>query len=417
MRNWTFLGLFLLLATLGYADSCDMPAVAVPPPTPEAVSFYKSGNILWFAQNLWGLVIPALILFTGFAAKLRGVCDRITQKWLWNTALFALIYLLITTILTLPLDYYTSFIRPHSYGMSNQTFGRWFNQYLIGTGISTLMGIIVVWILYGVIRKSPRRWWLYFGILTFPLIVFLVIVQPIWISPLFNKFGSMKDKQLEQKILNLASRAGIEGSRVYEVDKSADTNQINAYVTGIGATKRIVIWDTAIEKLSEDQLLFVMGHEMGHYVLNHMWWGLFVYTLISIVTLFLIYLLGGWCLRKWGRCFGFSEMSNIASLPLIFFLYALFSIILAPAGNLFSQKIEHNADTFGLELTHLNHAAATGFVKLQMNNLGYPWPGELYMLFRASHPSIGERITYFNTYAPWCHGEPLKYGRFFKEDQ
>ena len=416
MKNWIILGFFLLLTSLGYADSCDMPPVAVPLPSPEAVSFYKSGNILWIVQNLWGLAIPALILFTGFASKLRGFCGCFTQKWLWHTALFALIYLLITAILTLPLDYYTSFMRPHAYGLSNQTLGRWFNHYLIGTGISTIMGIIVVWILYGVIRKSPRRWWLYFGILTFPLIVFLVVIQPIWIAPLFNKFGPMKNKQLEQKILNLASRAGIEGSRVYEVDKSADTNQINAYVTGIGATKRIVIWDTAIKRLSEDQLLFVMGHEMGHYVLYHMWWGLLVYTLISLVTLFLISILGRWCLQKWWRRFGFDEMSNIASLPLIFFLYGIFSILLAPAGNLFSQQIEHNADTFGLELTHLNHAAATGFVKLQMNNLGYPWPGELYRLFRASHPSIGERITYFNTYAPWCHGEPLKYGKIFKED-
>ncbi len=416
MKKWIALGLFLLLASLGYAGSCDMPPVSVPPPTDKAVEFFKSGNTLWIVQNLWGLAIPALILFSGFAGRLRSFCDGITRKWFWHAALFALIYLIITAILTLPLDYYLSFLRPHAFGLSNQTLGRWLNHYLIGTGISTVIGIIIVWILYAVIRNSPKRWWLYFGILTFPLLVFMIIVQPIWIAPLFNKFGSMKDKQLEQKILSLASRAGIEGSCVYEIDKSADTNQINAYVTGIGATKRIVIWDTAIKNLSEDELLFVMGHEMGHYVLHHMWWGLLIYTLISIFTLLLIYLAGGWCIRRWSRRFGFSEMSSIASLPLIFFLYGLFSIILAPAGNLFSQKIEHNADTFGLELTHLNHAAGTGFVKLQMNNLGYPWPGELYMTFRASHPSIGARITYFNTYAPYCHGEPLKYGKFFKEN-
>lgn len=408
-----FLALFLLLTCLGYADSCDMPPVPVPSPTPEAIRFYKGGNVLWIIQNLWGLAIPAVILFTGFASKLRGFCDRITRKWFWHTALFALIYLIITAILTLPLDYYASFIRPHVYGLSNQSLGRWFNQYLIGAGISTLMGIIVIWILYGIIRKSPRRWWLYFGILTFPLTVFLVIVQPIWVAPLFNKFEPMKDKQLEQKILHLASRAGIEGSRVFEVDKSADTNQINAYVTGIGATKRIVIWDTAIKRLDEDQLLFVMGHEMGHYVLHHIWWILLVYTLISIVTLFLIYIVGKWCLQKFKRCFGFDEMSNIASLPLIFFLYGIFSFLMTPPVNLFLQKLEHNADTFGLELTQLNHAAATGFVRLQMNNLGYPWPGKFYMLFRTTHPSIGERITYFNTYTPWCNGEPLKYGKYF----
>lgn len=418
MKNWIALGFFLLLASLGYGDTCSDPiAVSVPPPSPTAIKFYKSGNILWVIQNLWGLAIPAFILFTGLSSKLRSFCDRMTQIWFWNTALFALFYLLIVALLTFPLDYYINFIRLHAYGLSNQTLGRWFAHYLLGTGVSTFMGIVVVWILYGIIQKSPRRWWLYFGVLTFPLIVFLVIVQPIWVSPLFNTFGPMKNKELEVKILDLAARAGIEGSRVYEVDKSADTNQINAYVTGIGATKRIVIWDTAIKKLSENELLFVMGHEMGHYVLHHMWSGLFTYTVMSIVTLFLIYLVGRWCLQKWRKRFGFSEMSNIASLPLVFFLYGTFSILLAPAGNLLSQQKEHDADTFGLELTHFNHEAATGFVKIQKGNLGYPWPGQLYMLFRASHPSIGERITYFNTYAPWCHGKPLKYSKFFKEDQ
>jgi Zn-dependent protease with chaperone function len=284
------------------------------------------------------------------------------------------------------------------------------------TGISTFMGLIVVLILYAIIRKSPRRWWLYSGILTFPLIIFLVIVQPIWIAPLFNKFGPMQNKELEEKILTLAARAGVKGSRVFEVNKTADTNQINAYVTGIGPTKRIVIWDTAIHNLDEDELLFVVGHEIGHYVLDHTWWDLGFYTLLSLATLYLISVSGRWCLKKWEKRFGFSQMTNIASLPLIFLFYGIFSLILAPAANLFSQRLEHNADTFGLELTELNHSAATGFVKLQSNNLGYPWPGKIYMLLRASHPSIGERITYFNTYAPYCHGEPLKYEKFFNKD-
>ncbi|MCB1115302.1 MAG: M48 family metallopeptidase [Chlamydiia bacterium] len=417
MKKWLSFALFTLLATVCIANQCDMPPVPVPEPTQKAVNFYKSGNFLWIVQNVWGLVIPALILFSGFAAWLRKLCDRVTQNWLLHTALFALIYLIITAVLTFPIDYYASYIRPHVYGLSTQTIDRWLNYYFLNTAISTVMGLIVVWILYAIIRKSPRRWWLYFGIITFPLIVFLVIIQPIWIAPLFNKFGPMKDTQLEQKILHLASRAGIQGSRVYEVDKSADTKQINAYVTGVGASKRIVIWDTAIKELTEDQLLFVMGHEMGHYVLHHIWWSLIFYTFFSIITLYLIYLCSKWCLKKWEKRLGFSQVANIASLPLIIFFYSFFSLILAPAENLFTQSLEHNADTFGLELTELNHSAATGFVKLQSSNLGYPWPGKLFMLFRASHPSIGERITYFNTYAPYCHGEPLKYGKFFTKPE
>ena len=248
--------------------------VAIPEPTSEAISFYKSGNILWIVQLLWSLAIPALIVFSGFSVKLRNFSQSIIKQWMGKTALFTLFFLLIVTVLTLPLDFYASYVRPHSYGLSNQTLGRWLHHYLTGTAVSTVVGILIVWFLYGIIRVSPKRWWLYFGLLNFPLAIFIVLVQPIWVAPLFNKFGPMQDKQLEQKILGLASRAGIEGSRVYEVNMSADTKQINAYVTGVGTSKRIVIWDTAIAGLSEEQLLFVMGHEMGHYVLDHLWWGL-----------------------------------------------------------------------------------------------------------------------------------------------
>lgn len=405
--------LLLILFTCGFADDCLSQPVPVPPPTPEATTYYKHGNILFIINLLWSLIVPAAIAFSGFGAKLRNFCQKISTRWLLEKALYTLFFLLIVTALTFPLDYFTDFVRSHKYGLSNQTFGRWFNHYCMTFAITTLLGIILVWILYGVIRKSKNRWWLYFGLLNFPLAILLVFIQPLMIAPLFNDFGPMKNKQLEEKILHLAARAGIEGGRVYEVDMSADTNQVNAYVTGIGASKRIVIWDTAIRELSEDQLLFVMGHEMGHYVLHHMWWGILVYTLITIIVLYLVHVGLGFCTRRWGERLGFREVGDIASLPLIMFLYALFSFLLSPLGNLFSQKIEHDADTFGLELTHLNEAAATGFVKLSSTNLGYPWPGPFYMVFRTGHPSIGARITFFNEYKPWCSGQPLKYGEHF----
>lgn len=415
MKRWIIFGLFLVLMAAGYADeSCSMPPVPVPEASPKALSFYRSGNVLYIIELLWSFIVPAMIVFTGWGARLRNVCRRITGVWFWQTTLYALFFLFIIAVLSLPLDYYGGYIRPHSYGLSNQTLGRWFQHYLIGTAISTAVGIILVWILYGIICKSPKRWWLYFGLLNFPLAIVLVFVQPIWIAPLFNKFGPMKDKHLEQKILQLAERAGIEGSSVYEVDMSADTKQVNAYVTGIGASKRIVIWDTAIKELTEDELLFVMGHEMGHYVLHHLWWGILVYTLITLVGLLLVYLTSGLFLRKWSNRMGFGEMRDIASLPLLILLYSVYSFVLTPIGMTFSRTIEHDADTFGLELTHLNHAAATGFVKLTSTNLSNPWPGPIYMLFRASHPSIGQRITFFNQYKPWCSGIPLKYEKHFK---
>ena len=414
MKKWFACGFFVLLMAIGFAEDCSALPVPIPEASPKAMAFYVSGNILWIVQLIWSLAVPALIVFTKFGARLRAFCSRITEIWLWQTALYAFFFLLIVAILSLPLDFYGGYIRPHVYDLSNQTIGRWLSHYLTGTAISTVMGIVLVWIVYGIIRKSPRRWWLYFGLLNFPLAILLFFVQPIWIAPLFNTFGPMKDKQLEQKILQLAERAGIAGGRVYEVDMSADTKQVNAYVTGIGSSKRIVIGDTAIKELTVDELSFVMGHEMGHYVLHHVWWGILIYTLITIVELFLIYLTAELFLRKHSKRMGFSEMRDIASLPLLILLYSFYAFLLMPAANFFSRSIEHNADPFGLELTHFNEAAGTGFVKLISTNLATPWPGPLYMVFRASHPSIGSRITYFNGYKPWCNGEPLEYGRFFR---
>jgi len=400
--------LFLLVSATCFANDCLLPSVTVPSPTPEAISFYRSGNALWVVGFLYSLAVPSLLLFTGFSAKLRDFCNRRTSRWLWQVGFFALLFLLIVALLNFPLDFYSSYIRSHRYGMSTQSFGRWFNHFLIGTGISTFAGIILVWILYGIIRKSPKRWWLYFGLLTFPLTILLVIIQPIWIAPMFNTFRPMEDTPLKEKILHLAEKAGIEGSRIYVVDKSQDTKAINAYVTGIGTSKRIVLWDTTIKGLDQDQILFIMGHEMGHYVLHHMWWGLAFSTLISIVTMLIVFLVAEFFLRHRPKRIGFEHLSNVASLPLILLIYTFFSVLLSPLSNLYSQSIEHDADVFGLDLTHLNHAAATGFVKLQYNNLGYPWPGTFYMLFRSGHPSIGERITFFNTYHPWCTDIPPK---------
>ena len=366
-----------------------------PRQLPKQWTFTEVGISSIIIKFLWSLAVPAVIVFTGLGAHLRNCCNRITQKWLLNTALYALFFLLIIAVLSIPLDFYGGYIRPHHYGLSNQTLGRWFNHFLMETGVFTLMGIVLVWILYGIIRKSPKRWWLYFGLLNFPLAIVLVFVQPIWIAPLFNTFGPMKNKHLEQKVLQLAKRAGIEGSRVYEVDMSADTKQVNAYVTGVGRSKRIVIWDTSIAELTEDELLFVVGHEMGHYVLHHLWWAILIHTSITIIGLFLVHVAARWCLGRWSSRMKFSEIGDIASLPLLLLLYLIFSFVLNPVALYFSRTIEHDADTFGLELTHLNHAAATGFVKLTSTNLANPWPGPIYMFWRASHPSVGQRIEFF----------------------
>ncbi len=246
-----------------------------------------------------------------------------------------------------------------------------------------------------------------------PFIVVGLLVSPIWIDPLFNDFGPMQDQELEAAILATAERAGIEGGRVFEVAKSVDTNAVNAYVTGFGDTKRIVLWDTIIAKLDRDQLVFVMGHEMGHYVLGHVAQSIAFISLLILVALYLIHRTAHWFADRWGDRFGFRELDDFASLPLAILLLSVYIFLLTPAALVFSRHQEHEADRFGLELTRDNRAGAGAFVRLQQENLGNPRPGPLYKLWRASHPPLGERIDFCNDYRPWETGEELRYERLF----
>jgi STE24 endopeptidase len=388
--------------------------VAVPEASAKALSCYRSGNVLWIVGTLWGLIVPAALLFTGFSARMRNLAQRVGRKWLFVVVVYTMLFTLVSFVLDLPLSYYTEFVRQHAYGLSNQTLAKWVGDTLTSLMISLVVMSIVLPGLYFFLKQSPRRWWLWTSLAAIPFIVLMMLVAPIWIDPLFNKYGPMKDKALETEILALADRAGIEGSRVFEVDKSVDTKAVNAFVTGVGQTKRIVLWDTIIAKLDRRELLFVMGHEMGHYVLGHIPKMIAFLSVLILATLYGAHRTAGGFMRRWRERIGFSELADVASLPLIMLLAGLFSLAVNPLVMAYSRSIERQADRFGLEITRDNHAAATAFVKLQTENLGNPRPGWLYRLLRLSHPAIGERIDFCNAYRPWRIGQPLTYGHLFQ---
>ncbi|HET9209189.1 MAG TPA: M48 family metalloprotease [Thermoanaerobaculia bacterium] len=384
--------------------------VPVPPPSEKAMRYYRSGNVLWVIATIWGLLVPALLLFTGFSARLRDAARGIGRNWFFTVAVYGILFTIAAAILSLPLDYYSGFIRPHAYGLSDQTAAKWWSDEVKGLIVGCIGIALLLWIPYLLLRKSPRRWWLYSGLAAFPLLVLLLFVTPIWIEPLFNQFGPMHDKALESRILALADRAGIEGSRVYEVNKSVDTKTVNAYVTGFGGSKRIVLWDTALAKLSPPEVLFVMGHEMGHYVLGHTWQLILLGTALALFGAWVIHRTAGELIARFRARFGFTELADVASLPLMALLFSVISLVLAPAILAFGRHVEHEADRFGLEITRDNHDCATAFVKLQQENLSNPRPGLLYKLWRADHPPLGERIDFCNEYRPLETGQPLRYG-------
>ena len=392
----------------------EVTPVEVPPATPTALRYYASGNWLWVLDEVVSIALLAAILFSGLSARLRTWAQRIGRNWFFTIVVYLALFTIVTFVITLPLTYYEEFVRQHDYGLSNQTLQKWWTDSLITLAVSGVAGALFLWVPYLLLRKSPRRWWLYTAAAAIPFIVVANLVAPIWIAPLFNTFEPMQDKTLETRILALAERAGIEGSRVFQVNKSVDTKTLNAYVAGLWQTKRIVLWDTIIARMNERELLFVMGHEMGHYVLGHVWQGLAVASLLILVLFYAAYRTMGAIVTRWGHRFGFSDLADVASLPLLLLVTSVFSVVISPALFAFTRYQEHEADRFGLEITQTNHSAGTAFVKLQEDALGNPRPGFLYKVWRASHPPLGERIEFSNDYHPWREGAPLRYADRFR---
>ena len=388
--------------------------VEVPAPSPKAMAYYRSGNAWWIADLVLSIAVLVAFLATGLSARLRDLALRVGRKWFFALVVYYVLFTLINYIVDLPRAYFEDFVREHAYGLSDQTLGKWWRDMLTSLALNCVLGSLVIWVPYLLLRKSPRRWWLYTGLALIPFIVAGNLIAPIWIAPLFNRFEPMHDKALEAQILAMADRAGIEGSRVFEVNKSVDTKTLNAYVAGLFNTRRIVLWDTILKRMTPTELLFVMGHEMGHYVLGHVWSGLLGAIALLMASLYTAYRTAGSVLARWGGRFGFTSLADIASLPLLLLLVSTFSLVVTPLQLAFTRYQEHEADRFGLEMTQTNHSAGTAFVKLQEDALANPRPGLMFKLWRESHPPLGERIDFTNEYHPWRDGRPLAYGDRFK---
>jgi Zn-dependent protease with chaperone function len=326
---------------------------------------------------------------------------------------FSTLYLVVTFLLDLPLFWYAGFYRQHLYGLSNHTFFKWASDNLKELAFNIVIVPLVAWVPLLIIQKRPRSWWFYCAVLTVPLIAAALLLTPIVFDPLFNDFHRMNDRVLEAKILKLADRAGIEGSRVFEVDKSVDTKTVNAYVTGFLSSKRIVLWDTTMRTLNEREIMSVLGHEIGHFVLGHVAQFITVGALVALLAFWFVHLTASRLLPTLGARLGLQGLHDFAAVPLLLFLFSLATFILTPALLALSRHNEHEADRFSLELTHDNHAAATSFVKMQEDNLANPYPSPVVVFFRSSHPPNGARIEFANDYHPWLEGRPLRYSRHF----
>jgi len=391
------------------------PPVAVPEPSEAALRLYWTGNWVWAFGQFWAVAVPAALAFGGYSARARDLGLRLTRgRWYPTFAVVLVAVLGLKFAIDLPWNYYRGYIRPHAYGLSVQTPSRWIGEELKQLGVTLAVGLIFAWVPFALMARSPRRWWLWCALLYVPFLVATLVVKPIAIDPLFNRFGPMRDRALESRILSLADRAGIEGSRVYEVDKSRDTTMVNAYVTGLFGSRRVVLWDTLLAKLRPREVLFIMGHEMGHYALGHVARGALLSVVVVLASLGMIDQVGRRVVDRWGPRLGVEGLADPASLPIVLILLQLALLVATPAISAYSRIQEHEADRFALELTRSNRDGALAFVKLQGENLSNPRPGALYVFWRASHPPLGDRIDFCNTYRPWEMQGRSRYAGYFR---
>jgi Zn-dependent protease with chaperone function len=378
--------------------------------TDEMLQHTRIRNVLYFVGLGWAAAMMLGLLYTGASKRMRDLAARAAPKPFLAAMLYIVLFILAVTILEFPLAYYSGFVVPHQFGLTKQTFPSWMLD--LGKGLAVNLAIVPLLgalALLGI--RKVKNWWAALWAVSIPLTVLLLVISPILLDPIFSKFEPLRDEVLRQKLVALASRAGIEKGRVYQVDKSKQTETMNAYVAGIGPTNRIVMWDTLLAKMDHDEVLAVMGHEMGHYVLHDVWKGLAFSVGISFVSFFAVQRVHDRGLRKFGPRWGFSEKGDPASVPWLLFLAGALSFVLSPVYNGYSRYIEHRADMFGLEVTRLNEPMATAFRKMAEDSKRDPDPHPLTEFWRHSHPPIAKRIPFALSYRPWEKGEPNRVWR------
>ena len=379
----------------------------------KAVAFSRAGYRLYFIGFFYNVILLLLVLRWRLGPRFRDWAERASRFRFVQAVIFAPLLFLSLAVAGLPISMYRHELS-RKYDLSVQGWGSWIGDQAKSELVALVVGSIVVWILYGVIRRSARRWWFYFWLAMLPIIFVLVFLSPLVIDPLFNKFEPLEKTQpaLVAALERVVQRAGmnIPPERMFLMKASAKTKAINAYVTGVGASKRVVVWDTTIADMTTPETVFVFGHEMGHYVLGHVWKGMIFFAAALFVFLYLGYRFLSVLLNRRGAGWSIRGPDDWASLPALMLLISVFTFLAAPAMNSYVRHYEHEADIYGLEVTHgltpdSSEVAAQSFQILGEVDLADPNPSKLIEIWLYSHPPVSERVAFARSYDPWGKGE------------
>ncbi len=378
----------------------------------KAAAYAAARRRVYFVNSAWIFAGLAAAIGLGIAPGVRRRAERLSSSRAAQGAVFFPAMMVLAEAGGLP-----GAIAMHRlalrYGVSIQGWGSWWADWSKGLALAVSIGSVLLALLYWVIGRSPRRWWLYAWLGAIPIVVFAMLITPWLIDPLFFEFRPLSREypELADRMEEVVLRAGenIPESRMFVMKASSKLNELNAYVTGVGQSSRIVVWDTAIQRLRTPELLAVFGHEMGHYALGHVWAGLWFSMGVGFCGLYAGRRVSEWAIRRWGQGWKVGSVGDWGSLPVLALAFWGLNFLSTPGENAFSRQIEHQADQYGLEVLHgtvPDAAAATArsFQILGEEDLEELNPSAAVVFWFYSHPPIRDRIAFAWAYDPWSQG-------------
>jgi STE24 endopeptidase len=408
----TFLRILLLLVLLGAArPGGAQPTASAPGSTGTAFNveaatqaylnsltpaqkansdaYFEGGYWLQLWDMLYGLAVAGVFLGLGLSRRLKALVARLPRPGLRTLAYVAL-YLLLAWGLSLPLTVYEGYFREHQYGLSNQTLGEWFGDTLKGLVLSVVFGSLLIWLLYAAIRRTGRRWWIWGTGIVAVFLVLGVFVGPVFISPLFNEYTPLPASPVRTAILSMARANGVPADNVYLVDASKQSKRISANVSGLGSTIRVSLNDNLLNRSTPEEVQAVMGHELGHYVLNHIPKMLVFFVLLIGFGLWVVDWAFAALVARYGPRWDVAGLADVGGLPLVIALFAVFNFLATPVFNTLIRTNEQEADVFGLNAARQPDGFATVAMKLSEYRKINPTPLEEALFF--DHPSGRTRV-------------------------
>jgi STE24 endopeptidase len=367
--------------------------LAKMPPAQRARSdaYFEGGYWLILGDFLVTVVAMWVLLHFRWSGRMRNLAERVTRFRALQTALYWIQFLIVAFVLTFPMTMYEGYFREHKYGLLNQTFGPWMRDQAVGLAVSLILGAILVVPLFGLVRRLGTSWWVWGAALMIVFFAFVSLIAPVYISPLFNQYKKLEDPRIKDPILSMARANGIPATDVYEFDASKQSNRVSANVSGFGSTQRISLNDNLLKRCTLAEIETTMGHEMGHYVLNHAYKGLVMIGVVIVIGFAFL----NWGIRsalaRRGTQWDIRGITDVAVLPLAVIVFSFYFFLMTPLTNTISRSMEYEADMYGLNAARQPDGEAN--VDLMLGEYRKLDPGAVEEIVFFDHPSGRTRIT------------------------